>query len=178
MAEPFYGEIKMFAGTYAPRNYAFCDGATLDISQNTALFSLLGCDYGGDCRVTFRLPDLQGRAPMHWGQGPGLSYYQRAQMGGWEAITLQSHQLPRHGHSLAAAEGDATTPTPGNGTSWAATVGRRGGGAKIYGDEANLVEMNTAALQTAGGGHPHDNMQPYTVLNFIIALVGTYPARN
>ena len=167
--DPFVAEIRMFAGNFAPRGWATCDGQLLPIAQNTALFSLLGTTYGGDGRTNFALPNLQGRAPMQPGQGPGLSLRYLGEQGGQEAVTLQESQMPVHNHPLAAAGAAATTGTPAASVSLAQTSA----GTSIYGPAADLQSLGTPA----GGSQPHNNMQPYLALTFIIALQGIFPPR-
>ena len=169
MADPFVAEIKMFAGNYAPRGYAFCSGQLLPISQNTALFSLLGTTYGGDGKVTFALPNLQGRAPLHPGQGPGLSERFLGDSGGVATVTLQPAEIPAHNHGpLPVHNAAATSGTPSASKNFAIAS------SNIYGPATNLVAMGDA---TRGGGGAHENRQPYLGLSFIIALQGVYPPR-
>ena len=171
MSEPFIAEIKIFGGNFAPRGYAFCTGQLLSISQNTALFSLVGTTYGGDGRTTFGLPNLQDRLPMHPGNGPGLSQRRLGQNGGSDTVTLTDQQIPPHTHSVQAANAAPTTNSPSG--AYPAT-------APVYesGDAGGLVAMSASAMTNAGGGAPHNNRQPYLALNFIIALTGTFPSRN
>jgi microcystin-dependent protein len=173
MAEAFIGEIRMFAGTFAPRGWALCNGQLMSISQNTALFSILGTTYGGDGQVTFGLPNLQGRYAMHWGNGAGLTPRTVGETAGSESITLLSTQMPAHNHSLNAA-------TEGNGN-----TGRAGGASlstsasPIYSSQnAPDAAMHAASVGVAGGGQPHDNMPPFQCVTFIIALEGIYPPRS
>lgn len=170
MSEPFVAEIKIFAGNFAPRGYAFCDGQLLQIAQNTALFSLVGTTYGGDGRVTFGLPDLRGRAPMHPGSGPGLTPRILGQRSGTERVTLADSQIPSHSHAVRAASESETDDPAG------AVLGATED--EAYGPASNLVDMASSAVGATGGGQSHDNMQPFLVLNFIIALVGLYPSRS
>ena len=167
MSEPFLGQITMFAGNFAPRSWAFCDGQLLAISSNSALFSILGTTYGGDGRTTFGLPDLRGRAPMHPGNGPGLSSRRLGEKSGSETNTLTVNQLPSHGHNLAStAEADSTSPV---------------GNLLAASDDRNYVSDAGSAMGAAGntgGGQAVNNMQPYQTVNFIIALQGIYPSRN
>lgn len=172
MSEPFIAEIRIFAGNFAPRGWAFCNGQLLPISQNTALFSLIGTTYGGDGRTTTALPDLQGRAPMHPGRGPGLTAKRLGERGGTETVTLSEAQMPNHTHTLRAAVNPGDTSTPQN------TVTGTSIGDNVYGTAANLVAMADQALPSAGGSQAHNNMQPYLTMNFIIALVGLYPSRS
>lgn len=172
MSEPFIAEIRIFAGNFAPRSWAFCDGQLLPIAQNTALFSLIGTTYGGDGRTTTALPNLQGRAPMHPGRGPGLTDRRLGQSLGVETVTLTEAQLPNHLHSLMGSISNVNQATPGNNT-----FGQR---VRAYNSNAtsNLAAMAPQALPTVGGGQAHNNMQPFLVLNFIIALQGLYPSRS
>lgn len=174
MAEPFLAEIKIFAGNFAPHGYAFCNGQLLPIAQNTALFSLIGTTYGGDGRSTTALPDLRGRAPMHPGRGPGLTSRRLGEQSGVETVTLTEAQLPNHSHTPRAAEDRGEDDEPVNAFPAAGTPG-----APFYkASPAALVDMAPQALPAVGGGLPHNNMQPYLTLNFIIALVGLYPSRG
>ena len=167
MSEPFVGEIKMFAGTFSPRSYAFCDGQLLAISQNDALFSLLGTLYGGDGRTTFGLPDLRGRVPIHTGNGPGLTPRAMGQKQGSERATVSVNELPSHTHLM-----QGSTDFGGD-TSPADNVPGTGAGANLYNDAPAPVP---GTLSAGGGGH--NNMQPYLTLNFVIALQGLFPSRN
>jgi microcystin-dependent protein len=177
MSSPFVGEIKMFAGNFAPTGWALCNGQLMPISQNTALFSLLGTMYGGDGKTTFALPNLQGAAPLMAGQGPGLSLRTQGEVGGEQTVTLIQSQLPAHSHSVNANSGGGDQNGPG-GNVWAmARVGRQG--TNMYTQKlGNPVQMNPQAIGVAGGGQPHNNMPPYLVLTFIIALQGIYPSRS
>lgn len=174
MSEPFLAEVRIFAGNFAPRGWAFCNGQLLPIAQNTALFSLIGVTYGGDGRSTTALPNLQGRAPMHPGRGPGLTARRLGERGGAETITLTEAQMASHPHSLRAYSraGDLADPV---GRSLARSAG---GNAYQQNSSQNLVAMNPQALSPTGGNQPHNNMQPYLVMNYIIALVGLYPTRS
>jgi len=172
MSEPFIAEIRIFAGNFAPRGWAFCDGQLLPISQNTALFSLIGTTYGGDGRTTTALPNLQGRAPMHPGRGPGLTARRLGERGGADTVTLSEAQMPAHTHLLQA------TAVPGNDNDPPGGYYAASAGANVYGTPGTLVSMAGPALDAAGGGQPHNNMQPFLTLNFIIALVGLYPSRS
>lgn len=172
MSEPFVAEIRIFAGNFAPRGWAFCNGQLLPISQNTALFSLIGTTYGGDGRTTTALPDLQGRAPMHPGRGPGLTSRRLGERGGVETVTLTEAQMANHNHPLRAdsAQGNSRTPT-GNALARAA-------GGLAYAPANNLVAMSDQALPSTGGSQAHNNLQPFLTMNYIIALVGLYPSRS
>ncbi len=176
MSEPFISEIRIFAGNFAPRSWAFCDGQLLPISQNTALFSLIGTTYGGDGRTTTALPNLQGRAPMHPGRGPGLTSRRLGQKVGVDTVTLSEAQIPSHSHTARAATTPAAIGPPTNTSSMA----RSGGGATAYHNDTstNLVDLASSTLATTGGSQAHDNVQPYLTLNFIIALQGLYPSRS
>lgn len=167
--EPFIGTIMFFGFNFAPRGWAKCQGQLLAISQNTALFSLLGTQYGGDGRTTFALPDLQGRVPIGEGQGPGLPPYSIGQTGGAPAVTLISTQIPAHTHGINAAA-SATSKVPMNNLP-AATAGGSSYGPTVSGAMASNM------VQPAGGGQPHENMQPYLVGNWCIALEGIFPSR-
>jgi len=172
--DPFVAEIRIFPFNFAPKGWAFCDGQLLPLSQNTALFSLLGTTYGGDGKSNFALPDMQGNAPMHPGQGPGLSLHDLGETGGSETVSLLESEIPSHAHSmgaqnvplgcLAGAAGNTFThPASGN-------LFNKVGPA--------VVNMNDNALAPAGGDQPHNNMQPYLTLNFCIALQGVFPPRT
>lgn len=176
MADPFIAEIRIFPYNFAPRNWAFCNGQTLPIAQNTALFSLLGVTYGGDGRTTFALPNFSGRAPLNAGQGPGLSNYSLGQMGGTETVTLSSTQLPAHNHSLACAAANANKPLPANNFPSASIPATQPRNAPSL--ASSPVTMAAGAIASSGGSQPHSNMQPYLGLSFCIALVGIFPARN
>lgn len=168
---PFIGEVAWVPYNFAPRGWAFCDGQLLPISQNTALFSLVGTTYGGDGRTTFALPDVRSRTIMHEGQGPGLTPRRLGEEFGAENVTLTEAQMPAHSHDQRASSGGAMTSDPvGNAL---ASTGRT----RIYSDAPN-VDMNSGNIASTGSGQPHNNMQPYTVLNCIIALQGLYPSRN
>ncbi|HWQ11950.1 MAG TPA: tail fiber protein [Roseiflexaceae bacterium] len=172
MADPFVAEIRIFPFNFAPTGWAWCDGQLMPISQNTALFALLGTTYGGDGRSTFALPNLQGRAPMHPGQGPGLSLHDLGETGGSETVTLTEPEIPAHSHALRASpdDGDLTAPAPDR------SLARSGGGF-AYQSTAS-VALGAQALTLAGGSQPHNNMQPYLTLYFCIALQGIFPPRS
>jgi len=174
MSDPFVAEIRIFPFNFAPTGWAFCDGQLLPISQNTALFSLLGTTYGGDGKSTFALPDLQGSAPMQPGQGQGLSLRDLGEIGGVESITLLQSEIPVHTHVLRASldDGDLGVPAPTR------SLAKSGGGVIYRPDLTGGSDlMAFQALPPAGGGLPHNNMQPYLTLNFCIALQGVFPAR-
>jgi microcystin-dependent protein len=172
MAEPFLGEIRMFGGNFAPRGWALCNGQLLPISQNTALFSLLGTTFGGDGVSTFGLPNLQGRVPIHWGQGAGLSNYNLGQVGGAENVTLQVAQMPAHSHLVSSDSGDTGASSHPNGQLLASS-----GANAIYNKNADST-MLPSMIQNTGGNQPHANVQPYLSVTFMIALQGIYPSRN
>ncbi|TCV89019.1 phage tail protein [Sulfurirhabdus autotrophica] len=166
--DPFVGEIRAVGFNFAPVGWALCNGQLLPISQNTALFSLLGTTYGGNGQTTFALPNLQGRAMMHPGQGPGLTPHFLGETGGTASETLSPSAMPMHNHAFSAATGTATTGTPSGASSLAA------GSVNTYGTANNLVPMG----EVVGGNQPHNNMQPYLVLNYVIALQGVFPPRS
>ncbi len=174
MADPFVAEIRIFPFNFAPKGWAFCNGQLLPLSQNTALFSLLGTTYGGDGKSNFALPDLEGSAGMHPGQGPGLSLHDLGETGGSETVTLLESEIPAHTHSMRAHDldlGELNAPAPNRSLAKSAN-------ATAYGPAANLVGMAPQALPPAGGDLPHNNMQPYLTLNFCIALQGVFPPRG
>lgn len=174
--DPMLGEIRMFAGNFAPRGWAVCDGQLLSISQNTALFSILGTTYGGDGRSTFALPDLRGRAPIHTGTGPGLSPRPLGSKGGTETVTLTEAQMPQHTHDAVCSTVQADETSP-EGNLWASKSR-----VNLYSaDDTNLDKqklMSEDAITLAGSSQSHPNMQPYLTVNYIIALQGIFPSRN
>jgi microcystin-dependent protein len=166
MAQPYIGEVRMFAGNFAPAGWHFCDGSLLPISENDALFNLIGTTYGGDGQLTFGLPDLQGRVPVH--QGPGFVIGQEA---GVDSVTLTTQQIPTHTHPLGATTAIATASGPGNNVLAQSSV------AKMY--FADVVDTPMAnAIGIAGGSQPHDNLQPLLCISFIISLFGIYPSQT
>lgn len=179
MSQPFIAEIRMCGFNFAPRGWAICEGQLIPIAQNTALFSLLGTTYGGNGTTTFGLPNLRGAAPIGAGQGPGLSSQTLGQSSGSASVTLTTTQIPNHGHTL-----NAGTVAPQNPAQQTATPGPTAflglaGPNFTYSDSATPAQQfNPAALSSTGGGQPHENRQPYQVLNFIIAMQGVYPARS
>jgi microcystin-dependent protein len=175
MADPFVAEIRIFPFNFAPKGWAWCDGQLLPLSQNTALFSLLGTTYGGNGKSNFALPDLQGRAPMHPGQGPGLSLHDLGETGGSETVTLLESEIPSHSHALRASVEDATQGSLTPGISLAQTVN---GNLYQTVTNTNVVNMNPSALAPAGGDQPHNNMQPFLTFYFNIALQGVFPPRG
>ncbi|HEX8501245.1 MAG TPA: tail fiber protein [Pyrinomonadaceae bacterium] len=170
MSDPFVAEIRMFGFNFAPTGWAQCNGQLLPISQNTALFSLLGTTYGGDGKSTFALPNLQGSTPLHPGQGQGLSLYDLGQQSGSEFVTLLESEMPFHSHSYGATEENGVSNNPGNNAP--------GVGSAIYATPAALVPMAFQALAPAGGSLPHNNLMPYLVVNFCIAMQGVFPPRT
>jgi microcystin-dependent protein len=173
MSDPFVAEIRILACNFAPTGWAMCNGQLLPISQNTALFSLLGTYYGGDGKSTFALPNLQGSAPIHQGQGNGLSLYDLGQTGGSETVTLIQSELPAHAHQASGASGSGPT-SPANNT-WGTGVGRTP--PPTYVDGSPNVTMGNV-MSLAGGSQPHNNLQPYLALNFCIAMQGIFPPRG
>src|SRR5436309_3989270 len=170
MSDQFVSEIRIFGCNFAPTGWAQCFGQLLPISQNTALFSLLGTTYGGDGKSTFALPDMQGNAPIHPGQGPGLSLYDLGETGGSEAVTLLDSEIPSHSHALRALTDIADQPVPS-----AARSLTRSSGGSAYNATLVSVPMSDNALSPAGGDLPHNNMQPYLTLSFCIAMQGVFP---
>jgi len=179
---PDLAMIYLFAGNFAPVGYAFCNGQTLAISTNTALFSLIGTLYGGDGVTTFHLPDLRGRMPVHQGQGPGTSLYNLGQSGGSESTTLNISQLPAHSHAINVTSGAGTTALP-DGTTYLAAGPSTGSGPnasmlKSYTKNAANVSLNANTIGSAGGGQPFSIIQPYLAVSYLIALQGVFPSRN
>lgn len=181
MASPFVAEIRMFGFNFAPTGWTQCNGQLMPISQNTALFSLLGTYYGGDGKSTFALPNLQGMAANHAGQGAGLSEYFLGQSGGTEAVTLLISEMPIHNHSLSVTTGAGTTNASQNNQLGKGSSGNPVSGltqAKMYSTAAPQTAMNFQGLQLTGGNLPHNNLMPYCTLNFCIALQGVFPPRT
>jgi microcystin-dependent protein len=174
VADPFVAEIRIFPFNFAPRGWAWCDGQLLPLSQNTALFSLLGTTYGGNGKSNFALPDLQGRAPMHPGQGPGLSLHDLGETGGSETVTLLQSEIPSHSHqpAMSVRPVDSLNPSD-NGTG-----NGLGTGNGVYIEPGAQTQLNFQALTPAGGDQPHNNMQPYLTFYFCIALQGVFPPRG
>jgi len=169
MSDQFLAEVRIFPFFFAPTGWAFCDGQLMPISQNTALFSLLGTYYGGDGKSTFALPDLQGSAPMQTGQGQGLSERFLGEMSGVESITLLQSEIPVHTHTMQSSNDDVNNINPG---------GRYyGRGNPVFSPPSALGQLAVQCVAPAGGGLPHNNMQPYLTLNFCIALQGIFPQR-
>ena len=172
MSDPFLAEIRIYPYNFAPRGWAFCQGQLLAISQNTALFALLGTTYGGNGITTFGLPDLRGRVPVHVGQGPGLSPYDLGQVGGTETVTLSSSQLAPHPHPANCLNANGNQPQPNNAV-WATDLG----GNPQYGTTKAAGTMAPNIIGPSGGGQAHNNIQPYQTLNYVIALQGIFPQR-
>jgi microcystin-dependent protein len=173
MSEPFVGEVRMFAGNFAPRGWAFCDGQLLAVSQNDALFSLLGTIYGGDGRTTFGLPDLRGRIPIHAGHGPGLSERRLGAKGGAEKVTLTVNQLPSHTHNFQASQDFANQTNPQD------LFVAQSSLVDLYVQDSLPTEnMASDSIDSVGGSRSHTNLQPFLCINFIIALFGIYPSRH
>jgi len=165
MAQPYVGEIRMFAGNFAPAGWMFCEGQLLPISENETLFNLIGTTYGGDGQSTFALPDLRGRLPLHMGNGLIL-----AETGGAEEITLTVNQIPAHSHPLLASSSGGTLATPVN------NILAESVSINLYIQDQTNSNMNVASMSTVGGSQPHTNFQPYLCVNFIISLFGIFPS--
>jgi microcystin-dependent protein len=173
MADPFVAEIRIVPFNFAPKGWAWCDGQLLPLSQNTALFSLLGTTYGGNGKSNFALPDLQGRAPMHPGQGPGLSLHDLGETGGSETVTLLESEIPAHVHAWNASNQDGTSQSP------VANLMAGGiGGISAFATPGAIVNLAPEMLAPAGGDQPHNNMMPYLTYYFCIALQGVFPPRG
>lgn len=173
MSQPFIGEIRLFAGSFAPAGWAFCAGQLMAISENDALFNLIGTTYGGDGQETFGIPDLQGRVPIHMGTNPvtGTSYI-IGQKSGTETVTVTEPQLPTHAHGFIASTGPATGNTPvGNLVAESTAI-------NVYIEDTPTGALNPAALSPTGGSQPHENMQPFLVVSFIISLFGIFPSQT
>lgn len=179
MSDPFVAEIRLFPYNFAPRNWALCNGQTMPINQNAALFSLLGTSFGGNGQSNFQLPNLQGAVPLGTGQGPGLSAYALGQSGGSASVTLQTAQTPAHSHSLTADAETSTSASLQNAILMEGHfTGTATGKVAAYNTAAPDTAMNPAAITATGGGGPHNNMMPYLAFNFCIALMGIYPPRS
>jgi len=173
MAQPYVGEIRMFAGNFPPSGWMFCEGAPLPISENDVLFQLIGTTYGGDGEETFNLPNLASRVPMHMGTGPDGTTYQIGEMAGTEQETLSTQQIPNHTHPLTASSAGGDQPTPiGN---MLATTGQ---GIFLYYEGSVDAAMNAQSITAAGGSQPHENTQPFLCINFIISLFGIFPSQT
>jgi microcystin-dependent protein len=169
---PFIGEIRMFAGNFAPQGWMFCEGQTIPISENDALFTLIGTMYGGDGEETFQLPNLQSRIPIHFGTGPDGNTYQQGEMSGVEQVTLSGQQIPIHTHAMLGTSNAANTGNPAN---------------KVIAQSASTtymivsdptVQMNAVAVTPIGGSQPHENCQPFLCINYIISLYGVFPSQT
>ncbi len=172
MAQPYVGEIRMFAGNFAPNGWMFCEGQTLPISENDVLFQLIGTTYGGDGEETFNLPNLASRVPMHMGTGPDGTTYQIGEMAGTEQETLSMQQIPSHNHAMLATGGNASTRSPVPNFSPAVAAG------DVYADTLDPVQLSPQTLTPAGGSQPHENTQPFLCINFIISLFGIFPSQT
>lgn len=173
MSSPYVGEIRMFGGTFAPAGWAFCDGQLQPISQNDTLFTLIGTTYGGDGEETFALPNIQSRFPIHAGQGPGISQnYQLGETGGVESVTLTTQQMPNHNHAFLASTAIAQNPQATDSVPAQSSV------VKLYFGEAPDAQMNASMLQPVGGNQPHDNLQPYLAVSYILSLFGIFPTQT
>ncbi|HEV2816701.1 MAG TPA: tail fiber protein [Allosphingosinicella sp.] len=173
MGQPYVGEIRMFGGNFAPAGWMFCNGATLPIAENETLFNLIGTTYGGDGQETFQLPDLQGRLPMHAGQGPGLSQtYQLGEAGGVESVTLSTQQIPAHNHAFIALKDIGSGTAPQNSfIAQSDTI-------KMYAAVNPTSPLGANSVTPTGGSQPHDNFQPYLCISFIISLFGVFPSQT
>ena len=171
MAQPYIGEIRMFAGTFAPAGWMFCDGSTLAISEYDTLFNLIGTTYGGDGQSTFQLPDLRGRLPLHWGTDSSTgTNFVIGELAGTEEVTLSTQQIPQHNHLLLATNVSGTQPNPGG------NILANSQGPQPYIQESPDGNLNGNALQPFGGNQPHENRQPFLCVSFIISLYGIYPS--
>lgn len=170
MADPYIGEIRMFAGNFAPVGWMFCEGQLLPISENEVLFALIGTTYGGDGQSTFGLPDLRGRLPVHQGTGPGLSTKVLGEVSGVETVTLSTNQIPAHTHGLAASTSAAETSQPTNNVFAQSD-------SETYSGQTPNTALNNAALSNVGGSQPHDNLMPSLCVSFIISLYGIFPSQ-
>lgn len=171
MSEPYVGEIRMFAGNFAPRGWAFCDGQLLAVSQNDALFNLFGTIYGGDGGTTFGLPDLRGRIPIHAGSGPGLSPRNLGAKGGAESVTLTTQQIPSHTHGWRASTDAASTRDTGGGV-LAQSI------PDVYTSRLSEIDLNAATIGQTGGSRSHTNVMPFLCVHFIVSLFGIFPSRQ
>ena len=171
MGTPYVGEIRIFAGNFAPAGWVFCDGSILSIVDNDTLFNLIGTTYGGDGQITFALPDLRSRVPIHQGQGPGLSNYVLAQTGGVESVTITLNQVPVHTHTpMASNTGGSDNPAN---NFWASSSN-----GKPYNAGPPTIQLNAGTIAAAGGSQPHDNMIPFLCVSYIISLFGIYPSQT
>ena len=171
MSSPYIGEIRMFAGNFAPAGWAFCQGQLMPISENDALFTLIGTTYGGDGQSTFGIPDLQGRVPLHQGTLGGITYT-IGEQAGTESVTLTTNQIPVHTHALVGATGNGAQTNPSNNFLASSTL------IKPYASETPDTNMAASAIGPAGGSQPHENMQPFLVISYIISLFGIFPSQT
>ncbi|MES2709268.1 MAG: tail fiber protein [Verrucomicrobiota bacterium] len=171
MAQPFVGEIRIFAGNFAPSGWEFCSGQLLPISENDTLFTLIGTTYGGDGQETFGLPDLRGRLPLHQGTGAGITYI-IGESGGTEEVTLNSNQMPAHTHPQVVSTSIGNLPNPENAVPAESSTG------SVYQSASPTVAMSASMVSVVGGSQPHSNFQPYLCVNYIISLFGIYPSQN
>jgi microcystin-dependent protein len=174
MAQPYIGEIRIFAGNFAPAGWALCDGSPMPIAENEALFQLLGTTYGGDGESEFNLPNMQSRIPVHMGTGPDGTTYNIGEMAGVETVTLSVQQIPNHNHVPIGSLNPASQQSPAGAVLANATSPTVG--ILTYGSDTPFVPMNGGSITPTGGSQPHDNTQPFLVLNFIISLFGIYPS--
>ena len=172
MSEPFVGEVRLFAGNFAPNGWAFCDGQLVPISENETLFNLIGTTYGGDGQNTFALPDLRGRVPVHQGSNGQSGFYVVGEQGGVETVTLSAPQMPAHTHAMLASTTAASSAHA------AADVLGSSAAMNLYGTGTPNMAMDANALSALGGGQPHDNMPPYVALNYIVSFFGVFPSQN
>jgi microcystin-dependent protein len=171
MSQPYVGEIRLFAGNFAPAGWMFCDGSVLPISENDVLFQLIGTTYGGDGQETFNLPDLRGRVPVHQGTGAGTTY-QIGEIGGVESVTLTTNQIPVHSHAFIASSDAATGVVPVNNLLGSSPS------IQLYVEGSPGSAMAAQSLTQTGGSQPHDNFQPYQCVNYIISLFGVFPSQT
>jgi microcystin-dependent protein len=171
VAQPYVGEIRMFAGNFAPAGWAFCDGSSMSIAENETLFQLIGTTYGGDGQTTFNLPDLRGRLPVHQGTSAGRTFI-LGEAGGVESVTLSTTQLPIHSHAFVG------TTNPGGTTNPPTNVVGQNSGNNIYIEDTTTVALAPQSLLPAGGSQPHDNLQPFLCISFIISLFGIFPSQT
>ena len=176
MAQPYIGELRMFAGSFAPAGWAFCNGQLIPISENDALFTLIGTTYGGDGQETFALPNLQSRVPIHMGAGPDGVTYQLAEAAGTESVTLSTQQIPVHNHAPVGSANPASQQSPAGAVLANATSPTAG--ILTYGSDTPFVPMNNQSIAPTGGSQPHENMQPYLVYSYIISLFGLFPQQT
>jgi microcystin-dependent protein len=172
MASPYIGEIRMFGGKFAPAGWSFCDGQLIPISENDALFTLIGTTYGGDGQETFALPNLQSRVPVHAGTGPSGVTYQLGELDGVESVTLTMNQIPAHSHAVLATKDVGSTPQPQN------NLVAQNASVQVYRAQAGNAAMNAQAVSNIGGSQPHSNIQPFLCVNFIISLFGVFPTQS